>query len=63
MYMYMYMYIHIPTRGGWTQPRDVRANNIPEHGQWRNVWGKRFFSAVVFSGAPQAVFGEKSDVL
>ena len=29
---------------------DLRANCIPEHGLWRNVWGKRFFLVLSFSG-------------
>ena len=47
-------------RGGWTRPCDVRTNNIPQHGQRRNVWGKRFFLVVVFSRAPGAEFGEST---
>ena len=34
------------------------SNCIPEHGQWRNVWGKRFFLVLSFTGAPRAEVGE-----
>ena len=45
-------------RGGWTRPRDVRNNCIPEHGALENVWGKRFFLVLSFTRAPQTEFGE-----
>ena len=40
-------------RGGWTRPRDVRNNSIPEHGALENVWGKRFFLVLSFTRAPR----------
>ena len=45
-------------RGGWTRPRDVRNNCIPEHGALENVWGKRFFLVLSFTRAPRTEFGE-----
>ena len=47
-----------PGRGGWTRPRDVRNNCIPEHGALENVWGKRFFLVLSFTRAPRTEFGE-----
>ena len=38
------------TSGSWTRPCNVQAICIPEHGLWRNVWGKRFFLVLSFSG-------------
>ena len=48
----------IDARGGWTRPRDVRNNCIPEHGALENVWGKRFFLVLSFTRAPRTEFGE-----
>ena len=31
---------------------------IPEDGQGRNVWGKRSFLVLSFTGAPRTEFGE-----
>ena len=31
---------------------------IPEDGQGRNVWGKRYFLVLSFTGAPRTEFGE-----
>ena len=45
-------------RGGWTRPRDVRNNCIPEHRALENVWGKRFFLVLSFTRAPRTEFGE-----
>ena len=36
------------------------ANNIPEHSQWKNVWGKHFFLVLVFLGCPEQNLGKVS---